>query len=54
MFWDERAEQLQFRVEMTGPAVNDDGLEKAVRRMKGAKAVGKNRAEIELSMDISI
>ena len=48
LFWDERPEQLELEVEMTGPDITEDEVEKAMRRMKGGKAVGEDGVAIEM------
>ena len=42
MFWDKRPEDIELGVEMTGPDIREDKVEKAMRRMKGGKVVDEN------------
>ena len=49
MFWDEKLERIELGVEiMTGPDIREDEMEKAMRRMKGGKAVGEDYVAIEM------
>ena len=47
LFWDERPEKKELGVEMTEP-IREDEVEKAMRRMKGGKAVGEDGVAIEM------